>query len=85
MHTNRGVHESSMIQMLSAALKLFQDQGVICEITSPNSISFSSTLPQSRVKEIFEASSVPMIPSFSEAQQGCRGTAAVQGIARADE
>jgi len=71
--------------MLSAAIQLFEDQGVICEITSPTSVSFSSTLPSERVKEIFEASSVPMKPSFEDAQSGCRGTAVVQGIPRADE
>ena len=85
MLANKGFHESSMIQMLSSAIKLFQDQGVICEISSPSSVNFSSTLPKERVKEIFEASSVPMQPSFESAEQGCRGTATVQGIPRADE
>ena len=85
MLSNRGLHAASMTQMLLAAIKLFEDQGVICEVTSPTSVSFSSTLPKARVKEIFEASSVPMKPSFSESEQGSYGTANVQGVPRADE
>lgn len=77
--------ESRLTGMLQAAIPFFEDQGVICEITSPTSISFSSTLPKSRVRDIFEASSVPIKPSFADAESGCRGDAVVQGVPRADE
>ena len=86
MHTQRLLQDAPMMQLLGAALKNFERQGVICEITSPNSVSFSSTLPQAQVQEIFDGSSVPMKPLFdSAAVQGCRGSAVVQGIMRADE
>ena len=85
MVSNRFLHDDSMTQMLQVATGVLQDQGIICEITSPTSVSFSSTLPQSRVKEIFESSSVPMKPSFNSAENGCRGTAIVLGVSRADE
>ena len=85
MVSNRFLHDSSMTQMLRVATGVLQDQGIICEITSPTSVSFSSTLPERRVKEIFEGSSPLMKPSFNSAENGCRGTAVVLGVLRADE
>ena len=85
MVSNRLLHTSSMLQMLGQAISFFSDQGVICEVTSPSSMSFKSTLPKERVKEIFEASSIPIKPTFEETPEGCMGTVIVQGVTRADE
>lgn len=85
MLTEKLLHDSSMYQILTIATEHLERQGIICDVTSPKSVSFSSTLPEREVKEIFEGSSVPMKPSFEQAARGCRGTAVVQGIPRADE
>lgn len=85
MLTQKLLHSSKMLNMLAAVVTYFEDMGVICEITSPTRLSFSSTLPKARVREIFEGSSVPLIPLFEDVGQGARGSAEVQGIPRADE
>ena len=85
MISNRLLHETSMNQMLGVAIRLLSDQGVICEVKSSSSVSFKSTLPKVRVREIFDASSVPMKVTFDQVSEGCGGTAIVQGVPRADE
>ena len=84
-YSSKLLHTNAMNQMLGVCIGLFKEQGVLCEIQSPTEISFESTLPRERVKEIFESSSVPLNPSFEEIDNGCRGTAKVLGVSRADE
>ena len=85
MLTQKLLHSSNMLHMLVVVVRYFEDMGVICEITSPTTISFSSTLPKACVREVFEGSSVPFTPSFEDVEQGARGSAEVQAIPRADE
>lgn len=85
MLSGKMLHDSSMIQMLNVVVENFAAQGVIAEITSPSGLSFSSTLPQSTVREILQGCSIPLSFSFEQAQTGCRGSAKVQGLQRADE
>ena len=85
MLTRRFLHDSKMIQMLGVVVSHLEGMGVICEIVSPTRISFSSTLPRSRVQKILESSSASLIPIFENVSQGARGEAEVQGIPRADE
>lgn len=87
MLTNKMMHDSQMLNMLSKVVESFQAQGVVCEITSPKSLSFSSTLPPARVKEVFEACSLPLKPTIQtlESAAGCHGSVEVLGLTRADE
>lgn len=80
-------HDASMTNMLGFVIDNFKQQGVVCEITSPTSFSFSSTLPSPRVREIFEGCSLPLKPTVQELEgtAGCHGSVEVIGLARADE
>ena len=85
MLSGKMLHDSSMTQMLNVVVDNFARQGVVCEIASPSKLSFSSTLPESTVREILAGCSLPLSVSFEQAQSGCRGSAEVQGLQRADE
>ena len=87
MLTQKLMHDTAMTNMLSMVIDNFREQGVICEITSPSSFSFSSTLPPSRVAEVFEGCSLPLKPVIETVENtaGCHGSAEVLGLLRADE
>ena len=85
MLTEKLLHDTNMIDMLNVVVENFRQQGVICEIASPSELSFSSTLPEASVREIVAGCSLPLALTFEQAQAGCRGSAKVQGLARADE
>ena len=81
------LHDIQMLNMLSVVVQSFQEQGVVCEITSPKSLSFSSALSPARVKEVFQGCSLPLEPTIHilEATGGCHGSVEVLGLTRADE
>ncbi|MXV76279.1 hypothetical protein F4Z99_18650 [Candidatus Poribacteria bacterium] len=87
MLTQKVLHDSQMMNMLNVVVENFKQQGVICEITSPTSFSFSSTLPSARVEDVFEGCSLPLKSTIQSLEEtaGCHGSVEVIGLARADE